>query len=80
MLCLFLVVFCGPVGATLLTPAALYLFPRRWPAKAHRDEEALDSLQCETEEETSVPEPEERWSWGTVVLAEEVRRNHKSDN
>jgi hypothetical protein len=45
VLCLLLVVLCGRVGATLLTPTALYLFPLRWPAKAHRDE-ALDSLQC----------------------------------
>ncbi|KAL6656736.1 hypothetical protein ACP70R_004516 [Stipagrostis hirtigluma subsp. patula] len=32
LLCLVMVVFCGRVGATLLTSTALYLFPRRWPA------------------------------------------------
>ncbi|KAG0541600.1 hypothetical protein BDA96_02G030700 [Sorghum bicolor] len=30
VMCLLMVVFCGRVGATLLTSTALYLFPRRW--------------------------------------------------
>ncbi|KAG0518870.1 LOW QUALITY PROTEIN: hypothetical protein BDA96_09G214300 [Sorghum bicolor] len=37
VLCLLMVVFCGRVGATLLTSTALYLFPRRWrPATTTR--------------------------------------------
>ncbi|XP_066392700.1 uncharacterized protein [Miscanthus floridulus] len=47
VMCLLLVVLCGRVGATLFTPTALYLFPRRWPAKAHRDDN-LDSRSSAT--------------------------------
>ncbi|CAD6217673.1 unnamed protein product [Miscanthus lutarioriparius] len=49
VLCLLMVVFCGRVGATLLTSTALYLFPRRWPARTTRKEKrgAVDSLECD---------------------------------
>ncbi|OEL33481.1 hypothetical protein BAE44_0005498 [Dichanthelium oligosanthes] len=51
VLCLLMVVFCGRVGATLLTSMALYLFPRRWPTRT-RGENAVDSLERDAAEET----------------------------
>ncbi|RLM84352.1 serine/arginine repetitive matrix protein 2-like [Panicum miliaceum] len=53
VLCLLMVVFCGRVGATLLTSTALYLFPRRWPARTAHGKDGVDSLESDAEEETT---------------------------
>jgi hypothetical protein len=48
-----MVVFCGRVGATVLTSTALYLFPRRWPARPTHKEDGVELMECDAEEETA---------------------------
>ncbi|KAG2637601.1 uncharacterized protein LOC120661640 [Panicum virgatum] len=68
VLCLLMVVFFGRVGATLLTSAALYLFPRRWPGRTHgKEKDGVNSLESDAEEETG----EEEGGYGSGVLDEE---------
>ena len=69
VLCLLMVVFCGRVGATLLTSTALYLFPRRWPARTTRKEKrgAVDSLECDA---ASASEAEEEATAKRKVVME----------
>jgi len=68
VLCLLMVVFCGRVGATLLTSAALYLSPRRWPGMTHgKEKDGVNSLESDAEEETG----EEEGGYGSGVLDEE---------
>ncbi|KAF8664441.1 hypothetical protein HU200_054613 [Digitaria exilis] len=61
VLCLLMVVFCGPVGATLLMSMALYLFPRRWPARmTPRGVDGVGSPECDAEEATTARTPTRR--------------------
>lgn len=67
VLCLLMVVFCGRVGATLLTSTALYLFPRRWPATVPKadDEEFPESDAVSVTSSEAVEETVKRkvWLW-----------------
>nr|CAB3454612.1 unnamed protein product [Digitaria exilis] len=61
VLCLLMVVFCGRVGATLLMSMALYLFPRRWPARTTpRGVDGVGSPECAAEEATTARTPTRR--------------------
>jgi len=51
VLCLLMVVFCGRVGATVLTSTALYLFPRRWPGRPTHKEGAVETMERDAEAE-----------------------------
>ncbi|CAN6199386.1 unnamed protein product [Urochloa humidicola] len=51
LLCLLMVVFCGRIGATVLMSTALYLFPRRWPARTTRGDGGVGSPECDAEKE-----------------------------
>jgi len=74
------VVFCGRVGATLLTSTALYLFPRRWrPATTTRKEKkgAVDSLECDAASSASEAEEEETAKRKVVMEGSSVRNRNK---
>ena len=53
VLCLLMVVFCGRVGATVLTSTAFYLFPRRWPGRPTHKEGGVESMECDADKETA---------------------------
>ena len=53
VLCLLMVVFCGRVGATVLTSTTLYLFPRRWPARPTHKEGGVESMECDADKDTA---------------------------
>ncbi|KAG0545665.1 hypothetical protein BDA96_02G381500 [Sorghum bicolor] len=66
-----MVVFCGRVGATLLTSTALYLFPRRWrPATTTRKEKkgAVDSRHRQASPRKR-RRRRGRWLWRGIVFA-----------
>lgn len=71
VLCLLMVVFCGRIGATLLTSMALYLFPRRWSARTSRVDGGVGSPERDAGEETTARSRRGRWlrirgsCWGT---------------
>ena len=79
VLCLLMVVFCGRVGATLLTSTALYLFPRRWPARTTRKEKrgAVDSLECDAAASASEDEEVETAKRKVVMEGSIVRNRNK---
>lgn len=81
VLCLLMVVFCGRVGATLLTSTALYLFPWRWPAaRTTHDKEkkgAVDSLECDAAASASEAEEEETAKRNKVVMEGSLVGNRK---
>jgi hypothetical protein len=80
VLCLLMVVFCGRVGATLLTSTALYLFPRWWPARTTRKEKrgaTVDSLECDAAASASEAEEEETAKRKVVMQGSSVRNRNK---
>jgi hypothetical protein len=60
-----MVVFCGRVGATVLTSTVLYLFPLRWHARSSTTgkEGGVGSLECDADEEETA---KRKWLRGGV--------------